>query len=144
MLDFVTSKGYFKQINLPSDRKSIFPQWSVRKMLRTLLNAMGAPIMDHCCETPETITLDEAEISLKSFVSKIDTTDGAIGITLADGNEGQYKFIKMTADGGDAVVTVDNLKGGTTITFDAVGDFAYLFFLGEEWNVITNGGVAVA
>lgn len=71
-------------------------------------------------------------------------TTGAATSTLANGAEGQDKFIKFKTDGGDMVLTPTNLQGGTTITFNDAGDFIYLRFLDGKWNIITNSGCTVA
>lgn len=71
-------------------------------------------------------------------------TTGADALTLADGQEGQHKFIKMNTDGGDGTLTVANLQGGTTITFNDAGDFVELYFLDGKWNIIANSGCTVA
>ena len=72
------------------------------------------------------------------------TTTGADAFTLADGAEGQMKIITMIVDGGDGILTPTNLGGGTTITFDAVGDSVLLVFLGTDWWVVSNNGCVVA
>lgn len=72
------------------------------------------------------------------------TTTGADAYTLAAGTAGQYKNIAMIGDGGDATITPTGLIGGTTITFDAVGDTVQLFATGAGWLVVGGNGYAVA
>jgi len=72
------------------------------------------------------------------------TTTGVDALTLADGVEGQVKFIVMVVDGGDGTLTPTNLAGGTTITFDAVGDSATLLFTAATWFVVGISGAVVA
>ena len=63
------------------------------------------------------------------------TTDAtsAIAATLADGAVGQRLFIKLTAkDTNNMVVTPANLTGGTTLTFDATGEYCELMFIGTS------------
>lgn len=72
------------------------------------------------------------------------TTTGADAGTLADGAEGQHLFIVMVSDGGDGTLTPSNLAGGTTITFDAVGDAVHLLFTNSTWFIVGQNGVAVA
>lgn len=72
------------------------------------------------------------------------TTTGADALTLADGTTNQTLTIVMVADGGDGTLTPANLAGGTTITFDDVGDTATLYFDGTNWNVIGQNGVTIA
>jgi hypothetical protein len=75
-------------------------------------------------------------LSVNKLISQI-TTTGADALTLADGRyAGQLKVIKMVVDGGAGTLTPANLFGGTTLTFDDVGDYALLYFDGTEWQVI--------
>lgn len=67
-------------------------------------------------------------------------TDGVDALTLADGAEGQEKFIVMKTDLGIGTLTPDNLGNGTTITFDDVGDSANLLFTNAAWHFM--GGTA--
>lgn len=67
-------------------------------------------------------------------------TTGADALTLADGIEGQDKFIVMSSDGGAGTLTPTNLGNGTTITFDDVGDSAHLHFTNGAWHFV--GGTA--
>lgn len=64
---------------------------------------------------------------------------------LGDGGESQRKFIYMLArtGSGNAVLTPDNLTGGTTITFDAVGEYVDMRFIGGSW-VVVHGTATVA
>jgi len=50
----------------------------------------------------------------------------------------------MDADGGDGTLTPTNLAGGTTITFNDVGDGVILFFDGTNWFIIANNGATIA
>lgn len=62
------------------------------------------------------------------------TTTGANAATLADGGTiGQLKLIQMIVDAGTGTLTPTNLDGGTTITFDDVGDTALLGWDGTNW-----------
>lgn len=61
------------------------------------------------------------------------TTTGAAALTLADGVPGQVLFISMRTDGGAGTLTPSNLKKYTTITFNDVGDWVVLEFIGFEW-----------
>lgn len=71
-------------------------------------------------------------------------TSGAIALTLADGVSGQEKVISMITDGGDATLTPAHMQGGTTITFNDVGDTVTLVFVGTKWAIIGNTGASVA
>ena len=74
-------------------------------------------------------------ISLTESVTLI-TTTGADAYTLADGVEGQIKIISMKVDGGDAIVTPDNLVGYTSVTLNNVHDNLTLLYQSTGW-VIT-------
>ena len=67
-------------------------------------------------------------------------TTGTDALTLADGKEGREKYIVMRTDGGVGTLTPTNLKNGTTITFDDVGDSAHLVFTDGDW--VFMGGTA--
>ena len=73
------------------------------------------------------------------------TDTGANALTLADGTEGQHKYILQIATaGGSGTLTPTNLAGGTTITFNAVGDTVHLMFTNGSWFVIGQNGVVIA
>lgn len=76
--------------------------------------------------TPEVVT-GAGALDVTSPITHVVTT-GADALTLADGVEGQEKFIVMKTDGGDGTLTPANLGNGTTITFDDAGDSAHLIF----------------
>ena len=65
-------------------------------------------------DSSETLT-GAGAISIDTGITYLDSTAGAMAMTLADGVEGQRKTIMMTVDGGDAVVTPANYANGTTI-----------------------------
>jgi hypothetical protein len=74
-------------------------------------------------------------VSLFTYETQL-ITRGANALTLADGFENQRKFIWMQTDGGVATLTPARLRGGKTVTFDAVDDWALLEFTGGQWNMI--------
>lgn len=92
----------------------------------------------------ETITAVTGAISLLTEITFIDTTAGAAALTLADGTAGQRKLIKMTVDGGDAVITPANFGDGSTITFADANDSVELLFDGTDWQLLSNNGTAIA
>lgn len=92
--------------------------------------------------TPQTLT-GAGAVNLTAYSTLIVST-GADAGTLAAGAEGQHKFIRMKTDGGDHTLTVTNLQGGTTITFNDAGDFVELFYLDAKWHIIVNSGCTVA
>ena len=90
--------------------------------------------------TPTTQTLTGAgAVDIVSAMTLIVTT-AANALTLADGAEGQEKFIVMKTDAADGTLTPAHLKNGTTITFDDVGDSAHLIFMDGAW--VFMGGTA--
>ena len=81
------------------------------------------------------------EFNRQTEIVHIITGAGAAAVTLVDGQEGQDLTLVMITDGGgDATVTPDNLLNGTTITFNDVGDSAYLRFTNSQW--VFMGGTA--
>lgn len=92
--------------------------------------------------TPQTLT-GAGAVNVTTHTTLLVTT-AADALTLADGAEGQHKFIAMKTDGGDGTLTPTNLRGGSTITFAAVGDTASLFFVDGEWHVVALNGAVLA
>lgn len=88
--------------------------------------------------TPQTLT-GAGAVSLTTATTWVVTTGGN-ALTLADGAEGQMKFIVMKTDVGAGTLTPDNLGNGATITFDDVGDSAFLYFTNSAWHFM--GGTA--
>lgn len=82
-------------------------------------------------------------VNLTTYSTLLVTT-AADALTLAAGAEGQHKFIRMKTDGGDGTLTVTNLQGGTTITFNDAADFVELFYVDGKWHIIVNSGCTVA
>lgn len=78
-------------------------------------------------------------INLSTKTTQV-TTTGTDALTLADGVEGQEKFVVMVAIVGDGTLAPDSLGNGTNITFDTVGDSAHLLFTGSNWYFM--GGTA--
>lgn len=82
-------------------------------------------------------------VNLTSLVTTVASSE-AIALTLADGAAGQVKVISMITDGGDATLTPAHLQGGTTLTFNDVGDTVTLLFVGTKWAIIANTGATLA
>lgn len=83
-------------------------------------------------------------VSLTTPLTRIITTGAATGTMASALISGQKKRIYMGIDAGDFVLTVTNLEGGTTITFDAQDDFIDLQFIQFKWKVIINNGCVIA
>jgi hypothetical protein len=72
------------------------------------------------------------------------TTTGANALTLGAGTPGQIIRLTMVADGGDGTLTPSSLAGGTTITFNDVGDGVTLLYSSGKWRIDGQYGVTVA
>ena len=86
-------------------------------------------------------------VPVTSAIHEITTTGTGDALTLADGSEGQVLKLVYVAEGAGtdtAVLTPSNLAGGTTITFNAVGDSCSLLFTNGSWYIIGSYGVTVA
>lgn len=90
--------------------------------------------------TPETVT-GAGAISTATTITHLVTT-GTDALTLADPTTqfGQMKYIVMKTDGGTGTLTPTTLANGTTITFDDVGDSAFLLWTNSGWHFM--GGTA--
>jgi hypothetical protein len=102
------------------------------------LNAPGTGILV-AKDSSESLTAAGA-VSLVTSITYLDSTAGAMAMTLADGQAGQEKIIIMSVDGGDVTVTPANLLGGTAIVFNDVGDAVTLRFDGTNWIVVNKTG----
>jgi hypothetical protein len=111
----------------------------------TVTNAQNVQIPNgylQFSETPQTLT-GAGAVDVTSAITWVVTT-GANALTLADGVEGQTKYIVMKTDGGDGTLTPSNFAQGTTITFNDVGDSAQLLFTNASWHIVGSYGVTVA
>ena len=81
-------------------------------------------------------------IILTNFLTTIDSTSGALALTLANGSVvGQLKKIIFRVDNGDAVVTGNFTGTNTTLTFSDAGEYALLQWNGTEWIALELGSV---
>ena len=96
--------------------------------------------------TPHLCDTTSEAIDVTTSITHINTTAGAHAGAMADGVNGQIKILTMIVKGGsnNSVVTPANLTGGSTITFDAVGDTATCVFTNNSWVVIALNGAVVA
>lgn len=104
---------------------------------------LGSPAQFSYLHGAEDTLVGAGAIGLRTHVTAIETT-GADALTLADGAGGQEKVVIMTVNGGNATLTPANLGGGSTITFDAVGDAVRLVFSASNWWVVSNNGCVIA
>ena len=72
------------------------------------------------------------------------TTTGTNALTLADGVEGQIKFVIMVTDGGVGTITPSNFGNGTTLAMQDVGDAVILVFTNAKWYLLSNIGTTIA
>lgn len=93
-------------------------------------------------DIPQTLT-GAGAVNLTTSTTLLVTT-GANALTLAAGTDGQIKIITMKTDGGDGTLTPTGLRGGTTITFSAVGQSATLLYKDSAWLPIALVGAVLA
>lgn len=89
----------------------------------------------------ETLTAAGA-VSVVLPVTYLDTTAGAMAITLANGYVGQVKTIVMITDNGDATLTPANLGDGSTVVFDNYDYWMGIFHAGSWRTISTNAAVS--
>ena len=85
-----------------------------------------------------------AAVPVTAAIHEITTTGIGNALTLANGVEGQSLVIVYGAEGAGtdtAILTPTNLAGGTTVTFNAVGDTATLLFVGSNWYKLAGAAV---
>jgi hypothetical protein len=97
--------------------------------------------------TPQALSGPGA-VNVTSYQTRFTSTGTGNALTLADGVQvGQLKKISYIAEGagGDTgVLTPTNPFGFATITFNAIGDYAVLFWAGSVWIAIDYVGVTLA
>ena len=84
--------------------------------------------------------------AVTAFTTNTDNS-GNNAVTLAGGTSGQVKILYTkveTSSGQTTVVTPAAFANGTTITFDAVGDSAILYYNGSTWVCLAQQGCAIA
>ena len=84
--------------------------------------------------------------AVTAFTTNTDNS-GNNAVTLAAGTSGQIKILytKVETSGGQTtVVTPAAFANGTTLTFDAVGDAAVLYYNGSTWVLVGSTGTAIA
>ena len=84
--------------------------------------------------------------AVTAFTTNTDNS-GNNAVTLAAGTAGQIKILYTkveTSSGQTSVVTPAAFANGTTITFDAVGEAAILYYNGSTWVCLAQQGCAIA
>ena len=81
-----------------------------------------------------------------SAVTEVNATAGTAAVSLADGSNGQIKTVLNTSTSGSNAITITptNLRGGTNVVLNNVGETVTLLFKNSNWNVIAGNGYAVA
>lgn len=87
-------------------------------------------------------------VNITSFQTQFTSTGTGDALTLADaaiaGHLKKITYVAEGAGGDTGVLTPTNLAGGTTLTFNAVGDYAVLMWNGTDWLVIDTVGTTLA
>ena len=103
--------------------------------------AVAAPLLLN--QTAQSLS-GAGAVDVTSQVTLFTSTGASQALTLADGSVGQIKTIIHVTDGGSGVLTPTNFGGGSTITFDAVGDAVTLIFYNSNWHVIGSNSITIA
>ena len=93
-------------------------------------------------ETPQTLT-GAGAVDVTTAITWVVTTGGN-ALTIADGAEGQTKYIIMKTHGGTGTLTPTNFGQGTTIAFNAVGDSVHLIFSDGNWWSVGSHSITIA
>ena len=82
---------------------------------------------------------------LTKAVTELTLSSGSDAASLANGTVGQIKIFVVVGGSGSCVLTPTTLNGGTTITFNAIGDAVTLLYVATVgWTVIGSNSVVVA
>ena len=93
-------------------------------------------------QTAETRTSAGA-VDITSAITWV-VTDDANALTLANGTEGQIKFIIMKTDGGNGTLTPSSTPANySTIQFNDVGDSVQLLYTNAAWHIMGYHGVTI-
>ena len=100
-------------------------------------------------DTAQTITGDgstSTAVTLTESTTLVNATSGAAPVTVADGADGQVKFIinKSTSGSNAVTITPASFVSGSTVNIDAPGRSVILFFKDSKWNVIGGNGHVIA
>ena len=86
---------------------------------------------------------DSSPVEITTPITEVDSSGGAFTSNMADGSQGQIKFIVMVAAASDAVIEPANFGNGTSITMGAVGDACTLLFSGGKWWVMGQNSITI-
>nr|QBK87114.1 MAG: hypothetical protein LCMAC201_00160 [Marseillevirus LCMAC201] len=88
-----------------------------------------------------------AAVPVTGMVHEITTTGTGDALTLVDGTNGQHLVLIYVAEAGGAdtaILTPTTLAGGATITFNALGDAAHIYFSSTGGWYFLGGAAVVA
>ena len=111
----------------------------------TITNAQNVQIPNgylQFSETPQTLT-GAGDVSITTAITWVVTT-GANALGLADGAEGQTKYIVMKTDGGDGTLAPTSRSGYSSIVFNDPGDSVSLLFTDGKWHVVGFYGATIS
>lgn len=109
------------------------------------INTVANGVFTASGSNAETSSADGGAISVTKLITSISTAGAETRTLAAPGSAGRIKIIQMTVDGGDCTLTLTNVvgSGGTTATFDDVGDTLVLMSAASKW-VFLGGSATIA
>ena len=91
----------------------------------------------------EALTNTSTAVSVSTAISTVDSSGGAVTVTLAAGVTGQLKTIICTTAGNNITVTPAATVGsGTTVVLDAAGESVQLLYTGTAWAAVAASSFA--
>ena len=91
----------------------------------------------------EALTNTSSAVSVSTAISTVDSSGGAVTVTLAAGVTGQLKTIICTTAGNNITVTPAATVGsGTTVVLDAAGESVQLLYTGTAWAAVATSSFA--
>jgi hypothetical protein len=102
------------------------------------------------CVQMLTVNYTEAGALNVGGTANLNSTDGAMSLTLADPDvAGIHMLITMGTDGGDVTITTESVGGwdstNNTATFNDVGDSLYIVSISStKWLILKNSGVTLS
>tara|TARA_B100000945_G_scaffold177853_1_gene142656 strand:+ start:206 stop:670 length:465 start_codon:yes stop_codon:yes gene_type:complete len=93
----------------------------------------------------EALTNTSTAVSVSTAISTVDSSGGAVTVTLAAGVTGQLKTIICTTAGNNITVTPAATVGsGTTVVLDAAGESVQLLYTGTAWAAVATSSFATS
>lgn len=83
-------------------------------------------------------------VGLTTLITTVASTGAGTAYTLAAGTVGQVKVVVQATGATTSILTPSPLLGGTTITFNGVGEGAVLVYTGSAWVVAGVNGATIA